>query len=111
MLEIKKGSLQERVLKILLDKYPITVAELREQLGISKGSLERVIKGFVSRGIITLDVLPDSTYIRLQRRDLMFIGRHESQRRPLKHIKQKDRKAKLKKKIKKINDPYDIMYQ
>ena len=110
MLEIKKGSLEERVLRILLDKYPITVSDLRKQLGISKSSVDRVIKAFVTRGIITLDVLPDSTFIRLQRRDFMFIGRQESQRRPLKHIKRKDRKARLKKKVK-TNDPYDIMYQ
>ena len=110
MIEIKKGSLDERVLKILLDKYPITVEELREQLGVSKGSLDRLIKGFISRGIITLDELPDRAFIRLQRRDFRFIGRHESQRRPLKHIKRKDRKAKLKKKIKQTD--YDgMMYQ
>ena len=110
MIEIKKGSLEERVLRILLEKYPISVCELRDQLGISKGSVERVIKGFVARGIVTLDELPDKRFIRLQRRDFMFIGRRESQQRPLKHIKRKDRKAKLKKKIQKTD--YDgMMYQ
>ena len=110
MIEIKKGSLEERILKILFNKYPITLEELREELGVSLGALERVIKGFVTRNIISLDILPDKTYIRLLRRDFRFIGRHESQRRPLKHIKQKDRRAKYKPKGK--TDDYDeIMYQ
>jgi hypothetical protein len=110
MIEIKKGSLEERVLKILFNRYPITDTELRDELGISKGALERVIKGFAARGIVSLDILPDKTYIRLVRRDFRFIGRHETQRRPLKHIKQKDRRAKYKPKGKK--DEYDdIMYQ
>jgi DNA-binding MarR family transcriptional regulator len=110
MIEIQMGSLEERVLRILLKKYPITIDDLQDELGISKGSLDRVIKGFAVRGIISLDILPDKTYIRLLRRDFRFIGRHESQQRPLKHIRQKDRKAKYKPKGSK-NDHDDIMYQ
>jgi hypothetical protein len=110
MIEIKKGSLEERILKILFNRYPITVEGLRDELGISKGSMERVIKGFMTRGIIGLDVLPDKSFIRLLRRDFRFIGRHESQRKPLKHIKRRDRAAKYKPKRKK--DEYeDVMYQ
>ena len=110
MIEIKKGSLDERILKVLLNRYPITIDELRDELGVSNVSLERVIKGFVTRGIVSLDVLPDTVYIRLLRRDFQFIGRHETQRRPLKHIKHRDRVAKLKPRRKK--DHYDeMMYQ
>ncbi len=109
MIEIQKGSLEERVLKILFIKYPITVEDLRAELGISQGSLERVIKGFLTRKILSLDILPDKTYIRLLRRDFRFIGRHESQRRPLKHIKHKDRRAKYKPKGK-SSEYDDMMY-
>jgi len=109
MIEIKKGSLEERVIRILLKKYPITIKDLRKELGVSLVAVERVVKGFVSRGIVTLDVLPDKSFILLQRRDFQFIGRHESQRRPLKHIKQRDRKAKFKAKTKK-DDYDDMMY-
>ena len=107
MIEIKKGSLEERVLKVLIKTYPITVAELKQELNISQGALDRVVKGLVTRGIISLDVLPDKSYILLQRRDLKFIGRHASQRKALKHIKTRDRKAKYKAKGKK--DEYDDM--
>lgn len=110
MIEIKKGSLEERILNILFVKYPVTVDDLRSELGIKRDSIERVIKSFITRGIITLEVLPDKSYIRLQRRDFRFIGRHESQRKPLKHKKRRDRAAKYK--PKKKTDSYDdIMYQ
>ena len=113
MLEIKKGSLEERALKILIKKYPITVDELRKELGASKGAIERLIKGFVARGIVKLDVLPDKQFILLQRHDFRFIGHHESQRKPLKLIKRRDRVAKLRgKKRKDKMDEYDaMMYQ
>lgn len=110
MIEIKKGSLEERALRILFDKYPITIAELRDELGVSKGAMDRLIKGLQARGIIALDKLPDKSFILLKRRDFRFIGRHESQRRPLKHIKRKDRKEKFKN-IQKKGDYDDMMYR
>ncbi len=110
MIEIKKGSLDERALKILFKRYPITVAELRKELGISKSAVERLIKGFVARGIIKLDKLPDKEFILLLQHDFRFIGHHESQRKPLKLIKHRDRKAKFKKK-KEMDDYDSMMYQ
>jgi DNA-binding transcriptional regulator GbsR (MarR family) len=113
MLEIKKGSLEERALKILLKKYPITVTELRTELGISKSSIERLVKGLIARKIIKLDTLPDKEFILLIRRDFRFIGHHSSQRKPLKLIKRRDRAAKLRAKTRgKKKDDYDhMMYQ
>ena len=113
MIEIRKGSLEERALKVLLKKYPITVSELRKELGISKGAIERLVKGFVARGIVKLDILPDKQFILLQRHDFRFIGHHDSQRKPLKLIKRRDRAAKLraKKRSDKKNDYDHMMYQ
>ena len=68
-----------------------------------------MIKGFVARGIVALEVLPDKSFIRLQRRDFRFIGRHESQRRALKVKKRRDRTAKFKPRKKK-DDYDDMMY-
>jgi len=110
MIEIKKGSLEERALRVLFEKYPITVAELREELNVSKGAVERLVKGLMARGIIKVDKLPDKSFILLQRRDFTFIGRHESQRKALKHIRRKDRKAKLKPKGPSGADD-DMMYR
>ena len=110
MIEIKKGSLEERALKILFKKYPITVTELRKELNVSKSAMERLIKGLIARGIIKLDKLPGKDFILLQRRDFRFIGHHESQRKPLKLVKSRDRKKKFK--AKKKENEYDfMMYQ
>ena len=113
MIEIQKGSMEERIVRILLKKYPITISELQKRLKVKKEIIERIIKAFESRGIVALDLLPDTVYIRLLRWDFNFIGRRETQRKPLKHSKGKSGKV-LKKRVlaKKKKDELDeIMYQ
>ena len=84
MIEIERGSLEARIIEVLLEVYPITVQELREELSLSEKMLERGLKRLQTRGIIALEPLPDRVYIRLLRRDFHFIGRKVTQRRPLK---------------------------
>lgn len=84
MIEIERGSLDARIIEVLLEVYPITVEELREELSLSEKTLELGLKRLQSRGIITLEPLPDKVYIRLLRRDFHFIGRKVTQRRPIK---------------------------
>ena len=75
------GSIEERILRYLMDVYPATVEDLERELKIKRDKLERVIKSFVQRGIIELEELPDKTYIRLIRSDFHFTGIKASQRR------------------------------
>jgi predicted ArsR family transcriptional regulator len=84
MMEIERGSLEARIIEILLDVYPITVKELKEELSLSEKMLERGIKRLQSRGIIELEPLSDKVYIRLIRRDFHFVGRKVTQRKPIK---------------------------
>jgi hypothetical protein len=84
MIEVERGTLEARIIEILLEVYPITISDLRDELAISEKSLERGIKGLQSRGIIQLEPLPDKVFIRLLRRDFHFIGRKVTQRKPLK---------------------------
>ena len=64
--EVLHGSLEERILKYLLEAYPVTVAALALQ------------------GVLELEELPDKTYVRLLRQDLAFYGYKESQRKRFK---------------------------
>ena len=96
MIEMESSSKEARVIKILLKIYPITVEELRDKLGWSEKALERVVKGLLSRGIISLDPLSEATYVRLNRMDFKFIGRKETQKKALKHKKEKKPKYKRK---------------
>jgi hypothetical protein len=84
MIEIERGSLEARIIEVLLEAYPITTEELRKELAISDKSLERGLMRLQTRGIIVLEVLPDKSYIRLLRRDFHFIGRKASQRKSIK---------------------------
>jgi len=113
MIEIQKGSMEERILRILLKKYPITISDLQKRLKVKREIIERVIKGFESRNFVTLDVLPDKVYIRLQRWDFSFVGRRESQKKKLKHPKNKKEKLRKKRVLaKQKKDEYDdLVYQ
>jgi DNA-binding HxlR family transcriptional regulator len=84
MIEIERGSLEARIIEVLLEVYPITIEELRKELSLSEKMLERGIKRLQVKGIIELEPLPDKVYIRLLRRDFRFIGRKVTQRRPIK---------------------------
>ena len=84
MIEIKCDSLEELILRELLARYPITLSELRTELGISKSIFERRIKSLQKRGILALDILPDKTFIRLLRTDFSFVRFSKQQRKALK---------------------------
>lgn len=84
MIEIGKGTLEEKVIKILTTLYPVTLNLLKKELGISKIRTERIIKEFQAKGIVELEILPDKTYIRLLRQDFHFVGRSPVQKKSLK---------------------------
>ncbi len=84
MIEIERGSVEARIIEVLLEVYPITTAQLKKEFSISERSLDRGLKRLQTRGIIALEPLPDKVYIRLLRRDFHFIGRKVTQRRPIK---------------------------
>jgi len=82
--EVLHGSLDERILKYLLEAYPVTVAQLARDLHLSAPRLERRLKALALRGVVELEELPDKTFVRLLRRDLSFFGYKETQRKRFK---------------------------
>ena len=84
MIEIERGTIEAKIIEVLLEVYPITIADLQRELSLPEKTIERGIKRLQTRGIIQLEPLPDKTYIRLQRKDFHFIGRKATQRKPLK---------------------------
>lgn len=83
--EIAQGSLEEKIIKRLLEVYPITLDELRHDIKVSEDIMMRSIKALVLRGIIELEELPDKMFIRLLRQDFLFVGRKATQRKRFKH--------------------------
>jgi predicted ArsR family transcriptional regulator len=84
MIEVERGTIEAKIIEVLLEVYPVTISDLKKELSISEKMIERGIKMLATRGIIELEPLPDKVYIRLKRRDFHFIGRKATQRKPLK---------------------------
>ena len=82
--EILHGSMDERILRYLLETYPVTTATLARDLRVTKPRLERQLKALAVRGIVELEELPGTTFVRLLRQDLSFFGYKESQRKRFK---------------------------
>ena len=68
-MNINRGTLEERILKTLQKKYPITLDDLKEELHISKPVIMRSLKKLQIKKIVELDILPNKVYIRLLRND------------------------------------------
>ena len=84
MIEIKSGTLEERIIKLLLNTYPITVEDIKDELNLSKDIILRTLNKFQIKGIVKLEPLPGITYVRLLRKDFSFIGK-KRQRKFIKH--------------------------
>ena len=84
MIEIKSGTEEEQIIKILQKSYPITVSDIEEKLHISRDKILRTLQKLQVKGIIQLEPLPNKIYVRLKRNDFKFIGK-KRQRKFVKH--------------------------
>ena len=106
VVEIRSGTLEEAVLRLCLQKYPITNRDIAKALGQRLDSVNLVLLQLEKRGLLKLEPLSDVWYIRIATTDIQFIGSNPTQRRALKHKKAK------KKKLMKKRDTYEgVMYQ
>lgn len=85
MVQLEQSTMESRILKILLSVYPITIDELRSKLHISMGKLEKILRGMEKRGLIVLEPLSDKTFVKVSGKQLSFVGRKPSQKKPIKH--------------------------
>jgi DNA-binding transcriptional regulator GbsR (MarR family) len=93
MVQVNARSIEAKILRVLLERYPIDMDEVVKITGLSKKEVERSLKGMQARKWVILEVLPNKIFIRLKRFDFTFLGRDETQRKAVKH-KGKDRKKK-----------------
>lgn len=103
---ITSGSNEEKILRLIMKKYPITNMDVARTTGLKLDRVNLILVKLEKRGIITLEVLPDVWYIRLRDGNIRFEGVNPSQQKKLKHKKRK------KKELLKKRDTYDgMMYQ
>ncbi len=103
MIEIKSGTLEERLIKILQKMYPVTLEQLKKKTGLPRSILEMELIKMQAKHILVLEPLPDRVYIRLARTDFRFVGRRTQQ----KFIKRKKNEGKKKGYP---SDKNDVMY-
>jgi len=80
MIEIKSGTLEERIIKILQNSYPVTLEQLKKKTGLPRSILEMELIKMQAKQICLLEPLPDKVYIRLVRTDFRFVGRRTQQK-------------------------------
>lgn len=85
MIEIQENSLDGRILKILLRKYPISFDELHKNLKIKKPLLKFAIRKLQRQGLVHLEILPEKSYIRLRRTSIRFKSFKRSNKKIVKH--------------------------
>ncbi len=79
MIDITTGSIEEKIIRAVQERYPITLEELCRELHLSKDKMRFELRRLQSRGIVSLEPLPDATYIRLERHDIRFVGRRHQE--------------------------------
>ena len=84
MIEIKGGTLEEKIIKQLQKTYPITIKDLEKKVHVSRVRIIRVLQHFQVNGIVQLESLSDRTYVRLLRFDFKFVTK-KRQRKFIKH--------------------------
>ena len=84
MIEIKGGTIEEKIIKQLQKKYPISIKDLEKKIHISRVRIIRVLQRFQVKGVVQLESLPDKTYVRLLRFDFKFVTK-KRQRKFIKH--------------------------
>ena len=85
VIQLVEGTVESRIIRLLLELYPVTLRDMERELHLRDDVLERALKGLVARGIVEVEPLPDRTYVRLLRRDFAFSGLKPSQRRRVRH--------------------------
>lgn len=79
MIDVTTGSLQEKIIKTVQEHYPVTMEELCKELHLSRDKMRFELRRLQSRGIVSLEPLPDATYVRLERYDIRFVGRRHQE--------------------------------
>jgi predicted ArsR family transcriptional regulator len=107
MVQIDAGSKEAKIIRVLLERYPVDTAEVAREAGIPEPEVKRVLHGMADRGWVQLEILPDRTFIRLRRFDFTFIGRVETQKRAIKHKRGRKDKEAVRAKV--LRDEHDDM--
>ena len=63
---IKKDSIEDQILRILRERYPVTIEEIKHEIRVQPERIDRAMRALLDMGYVELDVLPDKTFVRLK---------------------------------------------
>jgi predicted ArsR family transcriptional regulator len=63
---IKKDSIEDQILRILRERYPVTLEEIKKELKLQPERIDRAMRALLDMDYIELDILPDKTFVRLK---------------------------------------------
>jgi len=75
MIEVDEDSIEGRILRILLEAYPVTLRELQRELKIPPKRLEMALRSLHKRGVLGIEGTGDTRFITIVRADILFHSR------------------------------------
>ncbi|MBI5001285.1 MAG: hypothetical protein HZB92_07165 [Euryarchaeota archaeon] len=75
MIEVDEDSIEGRILRILLEAYPITKRELQKELKAPPKKVEMALISLQRRGVLGIEGTGDTRFITLVRADILFHSR------------------------------------
>lgn len=77
--EVKGGSAQERILRLLAERYPVTVDEVALALNLRPDVTRLEVKRLQSQGLVVVESLDRKQYVALSGSGYRFIGVNPSE--------------------------------
>ncbi|MEW5937218.1 MAG: hypothetical protein AB1665_05305 [Candidatus Thermoplasmatota archaeon] len=74
MIEVIEGSTEGRILRILLEAYPITIREIQREMRTTPRVVELALRGLERRGVLVIEGTGKDRFITLLRTDILFHG-------------------------------------
>lgn len=102
---LETGTLEEKVLKTVQKKYPVTVNDIALELRVPRRRILMSLKKLQLMGLVDLEPLPDKIFVRCTEVGAGFVGINKSQQKKVKNIPSKKRGGKEPKKPKNGFDP------
>jgi hypothetical protein len=85
MYEVDEGSVEGRILRILMELYPATWTDVQREMGVPPNSFNKAIAGLRRSGVVGVEGTTGERYLNLLRNDILFYksGGRKRQKKPI----------------------------
>lgn len=86
-MDVPSGSMEERLLRLLLERGSSSTADLRRWLRLPEARLSHLLRRLEAQGLVAVERLPHAAFVSLRRTDLHFVGVRRGQKHPVRKSK------------------------